>query len=246
MIDQVLLHLFDRELCVTPPQRVHEATDGGEGRAELMTRDRDEVGLQLVELAESDEHLLLTGAKTRGLDDQRDLVREAPELQEALAIDRARLVAALVQDPDHGVAGPQRTTASAGSCCRLGRASSGPRRTARCRDEPGVRVGTRVAVDAGRDQLLTTAVAGLEQQDPERVALHLAAHRLGDLLDALGRILRCDAGEDRRVERLEVPPGLGFSPGGFFRLLGRLLGDERPFGRAVGFPAERAGEHPRD
>ena len=232
---------------MTPPQRIHEPADGGEGRAELVARDRDEVGLELVELPEPDEHLLLPGAQPRGLDDQRDLVREAPELQQALPVDGSRLVAPFVQDADDRVAGPQRNDRFRRVLAKARPRELGSRgERFAAGDEPGVPPVARVAVDARGDQLLRASFTGFEQQHPERVALHLTAHRLGDLLDALGRIFRRDAGEDRRVERRQVAASLGLPLGGFLSSQGRFLGGERPVRRVLGFLAERAGEHARD
>ena len=67
---EVLLDLLDGELGVSPSERVDEPPHGRERRAELMARDGDEVRLQLVELAQSDEHLLLLGAQPGGLHHQ--------------------------------------------------------------------------------------------------------------------------------------------------------------------------------
>ena len=165
---QVLLHLLGRELVVTSPERVHEAADGGEGRAELVARDRDEVGLQLVQLAEPDEHLLLAGAQAGGLDDQRDLVGEATQMQQPLAIDRARLVARSWRIPITTSPARSGTTASAGSAAGSAARGPGPMRTARPGDEARAAMVAWIAVDTGRDQDCSAVFAGLEQQHPER------------------------------------------------------------------------------
>ena len=118
------------------------------------------------------------------------------------------------------------TTASAGSCRRLGRASSGPEANgslpAMNRVSAPVTRGRRRRPPRRAPPRLRRP--DLEQQHAERVAFHLAADRLGDLLDALGGILRRDAGEDRRVERGQVAASLGFSLGGVLGSLGRFLG----------------------
>ena len=194
-----------------------------------------------------DEHLLLPGAQPGGLDDQRDLVRQATELQQALAVDRPRLVASFVQDADDGVAGPQRHDRLRRVLSQAGPRELGPgcERLAPG-DEARVAPVPGVAVDPRCDQLLRASLARLQQQHTERVALHLAAHGFGDLLDALGGILGRDAGEDRRMERRQVATGLGLPLRGFLRSQGRLFGGERSIRRVLGFFAERAGEHPRD
>ena len=161
------------------------------------------------------------------------------------SIDPASLPA-LVQDADHGVPGTQRHHGFRGILLQARARELGPGRERFApRHEPRAAPVPRVAVDARRDELLR-AVGRLQEQHAERVALHLASDRLGDLLDPLRGILRGHPRQDRRVERGQVAASLGFALGGVLGALGGFLGRGRPLGGELGFLAERAREHAGD
>ena len=189
-------------------QRVDEPADRRERGAELVARDGDEVGLQLVQLPEPLQHLLLVRrAGGRPATTSETWSASRTELEQTLrSIEPGCSLPRSCRTPDHGVtAARSGTTASAGPAA--GSAAPSPR-PGRERLAPG---DERLFVPGSRGrrrrpggEAVSPTWPRLEQQDAERVALHLAADRLGDLLERLPEVRGVGLGQDRGVERRQV------------------------------------------
>jgi hypothetical protein len=121
-------------------------------RAKLVAGDRDEVGLHLVQLLQSPQHLLPSRSQASGLGHERDLIREPAEHQQPFAVDGAARGRTFVQQADRFVAHAQGNDALR----RVGVQNRAPRsrdlaeRRVRCEACPTLISG--VAVHTSRDE----------------------------------------------------------------------------------------------